>query len=72
MPSFPIMRSALFATSARRTLSSFVAPGFAGRAPIEDYPLANRFDEIDTLVIFDDVLIPWRTSCSMGMQRRQA
>ena len=33
--------------------------GFAGRAPIEDYPLANRFDEIDTLVIFDDVLIPW-------------
>src|SRR6266851_5282328 len=33
--------------------------GFAGRAPAEDYPLANRFDEIDTLVIFDDVLIPW-------------
>jgi 4-hydroxyphenylacetate 3-monooxygenase len=33
--------------------------GFAGRAPIEDYPLANRFDEVDTLVIFDDVLIPW-------------
>jgi 4-hydroxyphenylacetate 3-monooxygenase len=33
--------------------------GFAGRACAEDYPLANRFDEIDTLVIFDDVLIPW-------------
>ena len=33
--------------------------GFAGRAPAEDYPLANRFDEIDALVIFDDVLIPW-------------
>jgi 4-hydroxyphenylacetate 3-monooxygenase len=33
--------------------------GFAGRAPIEDYPLANRFDEVDTIVIFDDVLIPW-------------
>ena len=33
--------------------------GFAGRAPAEDYPLANKFDEIDTLVIFDDVLIPW-------------
>ncbi|MDO6966752.1 4-hydroxyphenylacetate 3-hydroxylase family protein [Rhizobium alvei] len=33
--------------------------GFAGRAPAEDYPLSNRFDEIDTLVIFDDVLIPW-------------
>ncbi|MEM1384020.1 MAG: 4-hydroxyphenylacetate 3-hydroxylase family protein [Pseudomonadota bacterium] len=24
-----------------------------------DYPLANRFDEVDTLVIFDDVLVPW-------------
>ncbi|UWQ90523.1 4-hydroxyphenylacetate 3-hydroxylase family protein [Rhodobacteraceae bacterium M382] len=33
--------------------------GFAGRAPAADYPLANRFDEIDTLVVFDDVLIPW-------------
>ncbi|HEY0522607.1 MAG TPA: 4-hydroxyphenylacetate 3-hydroxylase N-terminal domain-containing protein, partial [Stellaceae bacterium] len=33
--------------------------GFAGRAPAEDYPLANRFDEVDTLLVFDDVLIPW-------------
>lgn len=33
--------------------------GFAGRAPIDDYPLSNRFDEVDTIVIFDDVLIPW-------------
>src|SRR5260221_11320539 len=33
--------------------------GFAGRAPAQDYPLANKFDEIDALVIFDDVLIPW-------------
>ncbi|HEX9589023.1 MAG TPA: 4-hydroxyphenylacetate 3-hydroxylase family protein [Bradyrhizobium sp.] len=33
--------------------------GFSGRAPLDDYPLSNRFDEIDTLVIFDDVLIPW-------------
>lgn len=33
--------------------------GFAGRAPVEDYPLANRFDEVDTIVIFDNVLIPW-------------
>ena len=33
--------------------------GFAGRGPIEDYPLANRFDEIDTLIVFDDVAIPW-------------
>tara|TARA_Y100001960_G_scaffold333322_1_gene437774 strand:- start:4177 stop:5685 length:1509 start_codon:yes stop_codon:yes gene_type:complete len=33
--------------------------GFAGRAPTEDYPLANQFDEIDALVVFDNVLIPW-------------
>jgi len=33
--------------------------GFTGRAPIEDYPLSNRFDEIDSLVVFDDVEIPW-------------
>jgi 4-hydroxyphenylacetate 3-monooxygenase len=32
---------------------------FAGRAPVEDYPLANRFDEIDTMIVFDDVEIPW-------------
>ncbi len=33
--------------------------GFSGRAPSADYPLANRFDEVDSLVILDDVLIPW-------------
>lgn len=33
--------------------------GFAGRAPVADYPLSNRFDEIDALVVFDDVLVPW-------------
>ena len=33
--------------------------GFATRAPIDDYPLSNRFDEVDSLVIFDHVLIPW-------------
>ena len=40
-------------------LSFICRTGFTGRAPIEDYPLANRFDEVDTLVIFDNVLIPW-------------
>ncbi len=24
-----------------------------------DYPLSSRFDEIDTTVVFDDVLVPW-------------
>lgn len=33
--------------------------GFAGRASAADYPLSNRFDEVDTIVVFDDVLIPW-------------
>ena len=33
--------------------------GFAGRAPALDYPLSNRFDEVDSLVVLDDVLIPW-------------
>ena len=33
--------------------------GFAGKKPIDDYPLSNHFDEVDTLLIFDNVLIPW-------------
>ena len=33
--------------------------GFAGTKPEEDYPLTNRFDEVDTLIVFDDVEIPW-------------
>lgn len=33
--------------------------GFAGRASEADYPLANRVDEVESLVIFDDVEVPW-------------
>ena len=33
--------------------------GFAGAKPLDDYPLSGRFDEVESLVIFDDVLIPW-------------
>ena len=33
--------------------------GFAGRAGAADYPLANRFGEIGTLVVLDNVLILW-------------
>src|SRR5215468_7768869 len=40
-------------------LSMICRSGFSGRGPIDDYPLANRFDEIDSLVVFDNVLIPW-------------
>jgi 4-hydroxyphenylacetate 3-monooxygenase len=31
---------------------------FAQRDPV-DYPLATHFDEIDTMIVFDDVEIPW-------------
>jgi len=33
--------------------------GFAGKTDPADYPLANRFDEVEALVVFDNVLIPW-------------
>ena len=33
--------------------------GFEGRGSREDYPLSNGFDEIDSLMVLDDVLIPW-------------
>jgi 4-hydroxyphenylacetate 3-monooxygenase len=33
--------------------------GFVGRGKPEDYPLSNRFDEVDTLMVLDNVLIPW-------------
>lgn len=43
------------------------APGlsFVCREPLDlgrshrDHPLASRFDEMDALVVFDDVLVPW-------------
>ena len=48
-------------------IADMAAPGiqhicrssFAGRQPADDYPLSNRFDEIDTMIVFDDVEIPW-------------
>ena len=33
--------------------------GFAGTRASADYPLSNRVDEVDTMIVFDDVLIPW-------------
>ncbi len=33
--------------------------GFAGVKPKADYPLSNGFDEVDTLLVFDNVLVPW-------------
>jgi 4-hydroxyphenylacetate 3-monooxygenase len=48
-------------------IADMAAPGithicrssFAGHGPVEDYPFSTRFDEIDTMIAFDDVLIPW-------------
>ena len=33
--------------------------GFAGVKSARDDPLSSRFDEVDTLLVFDNVLIPW-------------
>ena len=33
--------------------------GFTNRASARDYPLSNKFDEVDTIMILDNVLIPW-------------
>src|SRR5438270_13980866 len=40
-------------------LKQICRTGYAGRATARDYPLSNRCDEVDTLLIFDDVLVPW-------------
>ena len=45
--------------------------GFAGRAPAEDYPLSNRFDEVDTLVVFDDVADPVGERALLPAHRRR-
>lgn len=34
-------------------------PGGGGEAARFDHPLTARFDEIDTLIVFDRVLVPW-------------
>jgi len=63
-------RFRLFRLRRRLHLRSQFAPAqvhlphrLAGRAPADDYPLSNRFDEVDTLVIFDDVMIPCGERC---------
>jgi 4-hydroxyphenylacetate 3-monooxygenase len=34
-------------------------PYATGATSVYDYPLSSRFDEIDTTVVFHDVLVPW-------------
>ena len=31
-----------------------------GPTSVFDYPLSSRFDETDSLVVFDDVFVPWK------------
>ena len=42
-----------------RHASTSAARALPAARPAEDYPLSNRFDEVDTLIVFDDVLVPW-------------
>ncbi len=42
-----------------RGLKHICRSGFSGRGSARDYPLTNRFDEVDALLVFDDVLVPW-------------
>lgn len=37
-----------------------------GRRPVFDHPLATHFEEPDTLIIFDDVLVPWERVFAYG------
>ena len=55
----PNTRSGFICDLGSPNLKFICRTGFAGRAPAADYPLTSRFDEVDSLVIFDDVLIPW-------------
>ncbi|WP_290368958.1 4-hydroxyphenylacetate 3-hydroxylase N-terminal domain-containing protein, partial [Peribacillus frigoritolerans] len=42
-------------------LKFYARPGYAEKSPSTfDYPLSSRFDESDSLVVFDDVFIPWQ------------
>ena len=59
LASSPSTRSASSSTWPRRGITHICRSSFAGRAPAEDYPLSNGFDEVDTMIVFEDVEIPW-------------
>ncbi|GAB3002479.1 4-hydroxyphenylacetate 3-hydroxylase [Amycolatopsis acidiphila] len=43
-----------------RGLKIYSRRGYAEAAPsVFDYPLTSRFDETDSLIVFDDVFVPW-------------
>lgn len=42
-------------------LKLYPRPSYAeGKASVYDYPLSAQFDESDSLMVFDDVFIPWK------------
>ena len=57
--SCPTTRSASWPTWARPGIKHICRSAFAGRRARDDYPLTSRYDEIDTMIVFDDVEIPW-------------
>jgi len=54
------------ATWARRISSSSAAAGFAAALRRLTTRSRTKFDEVDALVIFDNVLIPWENVLSIG------
>lgn len=42
---------------------------FSGGDSSYDYPLSSRFEEMDTLVVFDDVTVPWDRVFVCGNER---
>jgi len=40
-------------------LRTLCRPSFAHLGDRRDYPLASRFDEMDTTLVFENVLVPW-------------
>jgi 4-hydroxyphenylacetate 3-monooxygenase len=41
-------------------------PAADGRGSTFDYPLSSRFEEMDAVVVFDDVLVPWERVFLLG------
>ena len=60
MHRFPITRSVCILKMNARGVKHICRGGFAAKNSPDEYPLSNRFDEVDTLIILDDVLIPWQ------------
>ncbi|GLC88502.1 4-hydroxyphenylacetate 3-monooxygenase, oxygenase component [Lysinibacillus piscis] len=40
-------------------LTFYCRESFIGGASTFDYPLSSRFEEMDAIVVFDDVIVPW-------------